>query len=379
MRVLVVTPWYPTADHRWSGIFVREHTRAVAGPSGVSAVEASVLHLDGFRPGLSGRFQIEVEEDEALTAGIPTLRLRLPEPPIRRWFALALARGLRRAFAEVSNRVGRPDILHAHTFEAAFPAALLGRAEAIPLVVTEHHTGFQRRDLGLLARRKAKVGLERARYVLPVCRSLQDAIASHGIRGRFRVVPNAVDPAVFHPPDFEPEASRLLFVGGIHPRKGLAELFDALARVDDVAWSLHLVGQGPEESAYRARAERLGLAGRLTWHGALEKQAVADLMRQSQALVLPSRAENLPCVILEAQSVGLPTLATRVGGVAEVVSAREGILVEPRDVEGLVGGLQTLLTTEFDRAAIATGARRFSLRAVGGELLQIYREVLEAT
>ena len=371
MRVLVLTPWYPHRDHTHAGIFVREHARAVA-----SSVEITVVHLAGFSTTMASRFEVEEETDPELTAGIPTCRIRFRSPPLKRWYALSLASGLRRAFPELVARWGRPDILHAHTFEAAFPAAALGKHEKIPLVVTEHHSGFQRGNLGFLARHKAKVGLERAHRVLPVCLSLEEAIMRHGIKARFRVIPNAVDPSVFHPPASACRSHRLVFVGSLQPLKGLPELLAGLARMNDIPWELHLAGVGPQAAEYRELGGRLGLSSRLHWHGAMLKPDLAELLRASRALVLPSRVESLPCVILEAMATGLPVLATRVGGIPEIVDETNGVLIEPRDVDAIEAGIRKLLSRDFDNEAIAVRARRFTLAEVGREILEVYEHAV---
>jgi glycosyltransferase involved in cell wall biosynthesis len=102
-------------------------------------------------------------------------------------------------------------------------------------------------------------------------------------------------------------------------------------------------------------------------------------MRDGDGLVLFSDYENLPCVVAEAMACGLPVIATRVGGVPEQVFPGSGLLIEPRDEEGLQRAMAEMIdhAGRFDRAAIREFAEReYSLAAVGRRFLQLYRDAL---
>jgi len=258
---------------------------------------------------------------------------------------------------------------------------LVGRRHRTPVVVTEQSSNFPLRVLSRTEVVAARLAFRGAARVMPVSRSLQRAIEAYGIRARFRVVPNAVDPSIFHPGEGAAPAGRLLCVALLRPVKCVDDLLHALADPalsrDD--WHLDVVGDGPHRAVCERLADRLGLRPRVTFHGYQPKATVADFMRRSDALVLPSRSENMPCVALEALTTGLPVIATKVGGVPEIVDDASGVLAPPGDAAALARAVTHFLDhrDEFDRASIARQAtERFSLQTVGAALGDVYREVL---
>jgi glycosyltransferase involved in cell wall biosynthesis len=131
---------------------------------------------------------------------------------------------------------------------------------------------------------------------------------------------------------------------------------------------------------YEALARRLRLK-RVTFLGLLPKQELADRMRRAALFALGSRYENNPCVVLEAMASGLPVVATRVGGLPEVVDDGNGLLAEPENPAALARAIGEALDhlDRFDRNEIARQAHeRYSLAAVGVRLSAVYEDILDA-
>lgn len=366
MKVLFLTTAYPTPDAPATGVFVEEHARAVS-----EHAEVAVLHLDRSR---STRAFPRVER---VDGGVPVWRSSYPYKPL----PLSLAAHFTAAVAgyRAVRRAGfRPDLLHAHFFLAAGPTALLSRATGIPFVATEQWTAFLPEDptsLGPVWRSAARMSLRRARVVLPVSEDLADAMREVGVRGPFRVIPNAVDVSLFEP---GPGTSgRLLTVGLLGPQKGIDVLLRAVAQLPPEV-DLDVVGDGPGRAGYELLAARLGVAGRVRFHGLQPKARIAELMREASLFVLASRYDNNPCVLVEAQAGGLPIVSTRVGGIPEIVG-NDGLLVERDDPQGLADAIRLALSDRqrWSPSEIASRARdRYSLEAVGAQLADVYRTAL---
>jgi len=116
------------------------------------------------------------------------------------------------------------------------------------------------------------------------------------------------------------------------------------------------------------------------FHGLKTKPEVAEFMRKADVFVLPSEWENLPCVIIEAMTSGLPIVATSVGGIPEMVDDKMGLLVPPRDSEKLMQALHHMLDTvlNYPRESIAARARaRYSYESVGEKLTELYWSLRE--
>lgn len=374
LRVLFLSHWYPSAQNPIAGVFVREHARAAA-----QMDEVVVLHAAGPRRDLTGLWQMEEERDPVLSGGIPTYRVwhrPSPLPGLTTFFYLWAAI---RAATHLRRTGFRPDILHAHIYEAGVPAVILGRWWRLPVVITEHSSDFPRRRLPPLQVWKARLAFAAAIWVLPVSQALQDGIERYGIRARFKVMPNAVDPALFHPPAqprSQSSITRLLFVGSLIPIKGVPTLLQALAQVNRQRqdWRLDLIGDGPQRPDYERMAVSLGLADQVCFCGRKTKAEVAESMRQADLFILPSLWENAPCVIGEAQASGLPVLGAHTGGMAEMITAETGRLAPVGDAHALAAALVEMLENlpSYDPAAIAAQARRYDLIAVGQMLHALY-------
>lgn len=391
MKVLFLARWYPTPDHAYYGIFIREHAKAVR----AAGDEVAVLHLTGISGGGRGLWRMVEELDPKITEGIPTYHVYHRSVSIRRlgrisywltyglfiWSAIRSARRLR-------SRGFRPDVIHGHVYSAGVPAVIVGRLFGRPVVITEHLTDFTRRTLSPGARKRARFAFSRAARVLPVCRSLEQGITAYGITADFEVVPNAVDTSVF----FEGERNRgvgearhLIFVGNLEPtqHKGFPTLVAALTLLNERRgdWHLDVVGTGPSLAESERLVAEANLSGKIEFLGARPKGEIAALMRSADLFVLPSRFENLPCVLIEAMASGLPVVSTGVGGIPEMISELDGRLVSPDDPAALAAAIERVLSgpDSFDRHEIATRAgARYSLEAVGAQLHAIYDAVCSA-
>jgi glycosyltransferase involved in cell wall biosynthesis len=219
--------------------------------------------------------------------------------------------------------------------------------------------------------------LRRARRIVVPSRYLAQIAVGWGLdESRVEVLPNPAPPPV----DVEPESldgATFVFVGRLTEQKALPVALDALARVS--AARLVLVGDGPERGALERRARQLGIADRVEFRGSLPRHEVLRVLAGARAAVLSSAWENLPHAAVEALSVGVPVVATAVGGVPEVVRDQEnGLLVPPNDPEALAEALRRILEESELRDRLAASARQsvaaLSRDAVYGRLEEILVE-----
>lgn len=173
-------------------------------------------------------------------------------------------------------------------------------------------------------------------------------------RSIVRIVYNGVTPAEFEPVAPAPGASDLLFLGELRMLKGVDLMLDALAALkrEGRTVTATLVGDGPDGETFRAQVARLGLDDVVRLRPAMPT-------RQAQALgrimVVPSRAESLPYVVLEAAASGKPLIVTRVGGIPEIYGPLSDRLVAPDDAAVLAGAIRAAL--DHPNAAETTAAK----------------------
>jgi len=261
---------------------------------------------------------------------------------------------------------------------AAFGAALARRPLVVKLVSDEAferaaRSGrfggtleeFQRLRGGprvRLLRATRNTALRRATRVVVPSAYLRDLAVAWGVPPeRLEVVPNPAPPLPALPSRDEARARlglngfTLAAAGRLTRQKALEDALDAVARTHDV--TLVVAGDGPERSALERRATALELEQRVRFAGALSRDEVLTLFRAADAALLTSSWENLPHSVVEALAVGTPVLATRVGGVPEVVRDGEnGLLVPTGDVDAIAGAIGRLAADGELRAALASRA-----------------------
>lgn len=292
------------------------------------------------------------------------------------WLALRTGRpglrgGLRQIFyfAEagvLSRHLARRGAVHLHNHFAdssANLAMITARMAGLPFSFTLHGPAelFEPQSWRL----DEKVA--RARFTVCIshfARSQAMLFSDRAHWDRLHVVHCGIEPARYEatPPGDAAAGLQLLFVGRLAAIKGIRVLFDALARADLPGARLTLVGDGAERPALEREAAHLGLDARfLGFRGQAE---VAAALAEAEALVLPSFAEGVPVVLMEAMASARPVIATRVGGVAELVADGEsGLLVAPGDPVALAGALQRLAAMPAAARAEMGARGRASVRA----------------
>lgn len=356
------------------GVFVQEHARAISGYCDVVVLYGQPAHKR-----IAGLYTVDSDMQEE---GIRTVRLlyRSPHRPLFAFLSYVLS--IFGGFRYLSQTGFQPNVLHAHVFDAGVAAVLVGKVNHIPVVITEHWSGFPR---GLLSPRVAilaRFAFQQAYRVLPVSKALQEGIERYGIRAHFTIVPNVVDTNLFAPSPVSrepPVCKRLLFVGSLISIKGVPTLLQALGHIGQQRqdWRLDVVGDGEQRADCERMAADFGIANQISFHGYQPKREVAALMQQVDLFVLPSLWENLPCVLLEAIASGLPVVSTAIGGIPEIVDQNIGILVPPGDAVALAKALSHMLDTieSYDRFTIAQYGQRYSFAEVGRTLTTIYQGI----
>jgi glycosyltransferase involved in cell wall biosynthesis len=177
-----------------------------------------------------------------------------------------------------------------------------------------------------------------------------------------RVVPEPIDltrwrKALEGAPGDRAETPTILCVAHLYPRKDVATLLDAIARLPGA--TLRVVGTGPELARLQGQAKRLQLADRVQFLGHVSFERLAAEYRRADVFCLPSRQEGFGIVFLEAMAAGLPIVAARAAAVPEVVADGEcGILVPPGDAPELASAFERLLADSAERRHLGEAGRR---------------------
>jgi len=318
--------------------------------------------------------------EAALAELSPRLALGISRVPMSRQIGLedvaAVAHVARRAAAVAA------DVLHGHGAKGGAYARLARGRHAVR-AYTPHggslHFGWSS-PTGLLYLTLERVLIARTDLFL-----FESAYGRAVFRAKIgepgawaRVVHNGVTPAEFAPVTTDARASDLVFVGELRVLKGVDVLIQAIALLerDGRSLSATIVGDGPDRAAFEAQVRAQGLRERVRFVGA---QPARQAFACGRLLVIPSRAESLPYIVLEAAAAGVPLVTTKVGGVPEIFGPDSAQLVPPGDPAALARAIDLALRDPgAQRAAsgrLQTRVREiFSSDAMTDAVLAAYRE-----
>jgi L-malate glycosyltransferase len=249
------------------------------------------------------------------------------------------------AVARLIRRL-RPDVVHTHGYRPDVVAAAAARHHNTPTVSTVHgFTGGGVRNW--VYERVQLLALRKVNAVVAVSEPLARRLVAAGIhRERVHCIRNGFAQsgqldrlAARHQLGISRDALVVGWVGRLSQEKGADVMLESL-RQSEEPWQLSVIGDGPEKEALQRQAEAAGTARRVTWHGAVEDAAA--LFAAFDAFVLSSRTEGTPITLFEAMSSRVPIVATSVGGVPDVVSGADAILIPSENPEAIARALKEI-------------------------------------
>lgn len=195
--------------------------------------------------------------------------------------------------------------------------------------------------------------------------------------GLIEVVHNGVRPAEFEPVAAETDPADLLFVGELRKLKGVDVLIEALALLRAQGKTLRavIVGDGPDRDAFLALAKLHGLGEAVSFPGAMPAR---NAFAKGRLLLVPSRAESLPYIVLEAIAAGMPVIATKVGGIPEIFGGDAGLLIPPGDAPALADAIlrQTVGSSNGLASVRARVSELFTVSAMAEGVIDAYRRAM---
>jgi len=338
------------------------------------------IELIGIRLGGRGVTQ-GITED----LGWPVVNCELGRFAVSTMFSLQ-----RRRFSELV-RYFRPDIVHAQGTDAS---GYLAVRSDCPTIVTVHGiltecAKFGTKPIGrwrekVQARITERLVVERAKHVIAISPYVTDYYRNR-LRAHIYDVPNAIASTYFEVPR-QPEIGRVLFAGRVSPGKGIADLVQAIRLRPESAKQVVIAGKSPDadfERQLRTAVMNTGLADRFHFAGLMPEEALLREFARASVLVLPSYQETAPMVIQQAMAAGLPVIASRVGGIPNLIEHNvSGLLFEPGSVEELAHLLMRVqnepeLSVRLSGAARQIAAEKFSCDLVARATLSAYQKVLD--
>lgn len=298
---------------------------------------------------------------------------------VRRWVRIVCE-----MFDAYVAKYGVPDVLHAHCSKwAGYAAMQISRKYHVPYVITEHLSRLVfEKEFGPAPSDAWQIPLLREAYeqadlVIPVSEELVENIACYfGKDYRWQAVSNTIDVDFFQyrlRQSREGRPFRFCCLANFWPLKGYDVLLPAFRQLREkrADVELHIAGRGTDSAACRKM-----LFEGMVIHGLISRDAVRDLLYQSDALVLASRSEVQPLVLLEAMSTGIPMIATTC--VPQSLRLQDGCrIVAVDDVDGLSAAMADVMTQTVDGRQLSQQVREMaSPEVIGRQLVSLFEGLI---
>ncbi|RQG97184.1 glycosyltransferase family 1 protein [Natrarchaeobius chitinivorans] len=302
------------------------------------------------------------------------------------WFVYSVLLALWAAIRFPFRR--RPDLVHVHTshrfsfYRSSFYVLFAAYVWNRPVVVHVHGSSFDEfvtTESRVLARYQSLV-FDASERVVVLSAYWRDVVSTRTDEESIHVLPNAVEPSSYDP-EFEVDLPRLVFVSNMIERKGVAELVEAIDRLEstvDRPFEVHFAGKGPLSSSVSDLADA---HENVIYHGYVSEERKRELLSEGSIYVLPTYAEGLPIAMLEGMAGGNAIVSTDVGSIPEVIDDEHGRLVEPGDVDELHDALQSLVESperveQMGRQNRTQIEEQYSWEEITDELLEVYSREL---
>lgn len=386
-NILFLSGWYPSRVQPTLGNFVQKHAEAVALKCNVAALyvcsDAGCERMYELTESIISNVHTVNVYYKKVRHSIPLIA------PLQKLLRSKKAYSI--GLAAVRKKMPQIDLVHHNiVYPSGIMALCLKKIKKLPYIITEHSTAYlpeKNIHAGGLQRLISRAIVRNASCVTPVSQDLQAAMQARGLKGKYEVVYNVVDTALFHPaPAGHNGKIRFLHVSTLDdPHKNISGMLRAAAllarqRSDFECW---FVGDG-DTSPHIATAQQLNIYNHTAFFAGTKTTAeIADLMRSSGCFLLFSNYENLPVVIIEALASGLPVLSSAVGGIPEHITPGKGMLVAPRDEAALKEAMSSMLDAirgnAYDPQQLSAYAHaNFSYESISEKFYHLYSDILKA-
>lgn len=365
-HIIFLCRWYPHRYDPMFGLFVQRHAEAEALYNDVTAI---YVHAD---TAATKKYEICRTEEN----GVDTIRVYYRKRDKissiwRFWHSCQMALRL----AGPANRI------HVHVLTRMGVVAWWEKKKHhTPYLITEHWSRYLPGNdyHGWLRKKMTKLVVRDAEVVTTVTENLATAMKAHGLNNeRYVVLPNVVDTDLFQPTEHHHEVPRIIHISCFEDKsKNISGLLESLRLVANQGcdYEAVLIGEGMDYEAMKQKAHEMSLDDKVRFTGLLQGKALVDELASGDFLVLSSNYENMPVVILEALSCGLPIVSTHVGGISEMVNDSNGILVPARNIEALANAITTMCETysQYDKDTLRNPIiEKYGKESVGKFLREI--------
>lgn len=343
LHILFLNSWYPSRVLPINGDFIQRHAEAVSLQHQVTSIH---IITD---PNCKQSVEIDKKEINGINTFIGYIKQT--QNPIKKVYLFF------RAYKNILKEIGHIDLVHLNVlYPFGIFALHLKWFRKKPFIISEHWTGYQRygnHKVSLIQKFTSIIITKNASYICPVSKNLENSMVLNGLKGNYNVIPNVVDTGIFVPKENVNDRFTMLHVSSmVNDHKNVEGILDVVSKLKENIpnFQLYLIGNG--SNAYNSLIADLSLNENVIVIDQTDHSRIAHFMQQSDIFILFSNYENLPCVILESFSCGLPVISTNVGGIAEYFPDNFGQLIPKNDKNALLKAITSYHNTNAKQSKI---------------------------
>jgi len=382
VKVVFFTSWYPNPDAPQHGDFIQRHAEALATHP---EIQLGLIFVKANRKGAAKHIELR----EEMVNGVLTLRVFYKHS----FNPLIKAKRYRKAYEHglefFQHKIGKPDIINANVvWPSGIVAKRISKKFNIPFVITEHWSAYYPNSeikLNFPQRFKIANAVAAAKRVITVSKYLERCMLDMGFHGSYEQIPNVVNTAIFFPEQVGNKREfTFVHISNFTDNKRAVDILEAFDNVLKQRANIRLkfIGEGPDITEIQEiLKEEPKLSKKVDILGSLAHDEVAKELRSVDTLLLFSKYEGLPCVILEAWCSGLPVISTNVGGIKDYFQHDSGILLKGESLEELEHAMIEIIddTDSYDPTKISDYAKgQFSNKSIAKQFYGLYQRVLKS-
>jgi glycosyltransferase involved in cell wall biosynthesis len=381
MNILFLASWFPNRTNESSGIYIKKHASAISENHNLF-----VIHICS-DDRLKQKFELDYTEEN----GLKILNVYYKKIRGTGFFSKLLKfNRYKKAFRLALNKMNesgfKPSIVHLHVIMPLAVAALdYCRTSKLPLVITEHWTGYMKEDglyRGRLLKYFTEGAVSRAKAITVVSESLKKNMLSCGLNGNYYVIPNIVEGTRTILTSKPVQPFKIGVVAAMYDRqKNISGAIDAIKKLreENSNVEFHIAGTGDDEAQLKKHSGDL-LNKNIFFKGYLSGQKMAEFYNSVNCILIPSHFETFSVVAAEALASGIPVITASCGGPEEFVNEQCGIVLKNNHPEEIAKGIKELMLSysSFDPEKISNYAKNlFNRESITKKFDEVYDKVLK--
>ncbi len=374
MKILIVTASFPRHEDDIEGNFIYSRVLELIKENDVTVLKPNICLKKSLKVIKDKDYYLRGIGEKKVAVQVVNV-IRIPNS----YRMIGLKRRIQKGL-----RINKYDLIHCHFAWNAVEAVEVANDIGIPCVVTYHgsdiHT-FPMKHKNFLKQTKAVLNTANVNiFVSGYLKKQADLMA--GYNKKSYIIHNGINEDFFidvKKVDKEGDLFKIVFIGRLNKIKRVKYLPSILKKVLEkgINAELHIIGEGDEKQIIQENAENLGIRDRINFYGKVENKKIPEIIKDMSCLLIISKNEGWPCVILEAQACGLPVVGTNNGGIPEAVG-KGGIIVSDEDIVNNVSlALVDLYNNPMDRKEISNNAQQFSWKNIVKKEIEVYKELVK--